>query len=77
MIATNTAMRSEEVFIASITTACHCRQFVAIREKSRPLLSTRLQERVTRAQLSKRSNVCLGSAGLRSEDGTYEASRIV
>jgi hypothetical protein len=33
MIATNTAMRSEEVFIASITTACGCRQFGAIREK--------------------------------------------
>jgi hypothetical protein len=33
MIATNTAMRSEEVFIASITTACDCRQFGAILEK--------------------------------------------
>jgi hypothetical protein len=33
MIATNTAMRREEVFIASITTACDCRQFVAIRGK--------------------------------------------
>ena len=33
MLATNTTKRSEEVFIASITTACDCRQFRAIREK--------------------------------------------
>jgi hypothetical protein len=34
MIATNTAMRSEEGFIASILTrACGCRQFGATREK--------------------------------------------
>jgi hypothetical protein len=33
MIATNTAMRSEEAFIASLTTACACRQFGAIRGK--------------------------------------------
>ena len=33
MIATDTAMRSEEVFIASITIACVCKQFGAIREK--------------------------------------------
>ena len=32
-IATNTAMRSEAVFIASITTACDCRQFGAIQRK--------------------------------------------
>jgi hypothetical protein len=33
MIAINTTMRNEEVFIASITTACDSRQFGAILEK--------------------------------------------
>jgi len=30
MIATNTAMRFEEGFIASVTAACNCREFGAI-----------------------------------------------
>jgi hypothetical protein len=33
MIAANTAMRREEVFMSPITTACDCKQFGAIRGK--------------------------------------------
>ena len=77
MIATNTAMRSEEVFIASITTACDADSLVQF-GKSNALVTFPN----CRSALSKRSSLndqtsVLRSAGLRSEDGTYQASRRV
>ena len=59
MIATNTAMRSEEVFIASITTACDADSLVQFGKSNTPVTFPGLQERVIKAQLSKPSNGCL------------------
>ena len=74
-IATNTAMRSEEVFIASITTACDADSLVQLGKSNAPVTFPDC-----RSALSKRSSLnhqtsVVRSAGPRSEDGTYEASR--
>jgi hypothetical protein len=77
MIATNAPMRSDEVFIASITQRVIADSLLQIGKSNKPVTSPDC-----RSALSKRSslndpNVCLAKRRLRSEDGTYDASRIV